>query len=111
MNADDRFDYRQIDDVSHSRIRLSAVSVLARCEEAEFTYIRDEVGTTDGNLTTHRKKPEEAGYIAVDKRFVERKPATLYRLTVGGRAALVAYARHLADIIETKSDETDTDRC
>jgi DNA-binding MarR family transcriptional regulator len=105
MSANDRFDYRQIDDILHSRIRLAVVSVLARCEEAEFTYIRDTVGATDGNLTTHCKKLEESGYISVDKRFVERKPATFYRLTQQGRDALVQYARHLADLIQTEGEK------
>jgi hypothetical protein len=99
------FDYHQLDEILSSRIRLSVVSVLARCEEAEFTWVRDAVGATDGNLTTHCRKLEEAGYIIVDKRFVEKKPATLYRLTDRGRAALVEYARRLAEMIRVEGEK------
>jgi DNA-binding MarR family transcriptional regulator len=99
------FDYRAIDDILHSRIRLAVVSVLARCEEAEFTWVRDTVGATDGNLTTHCRKLEDAGYIAIDKRFVDRKPATFFRLTDTGRAALLEYARRLASFIQMEGNE------
>lgn len=105
MGKTERFDYHQIDELLHSRIRLAVVSVLARCDEAEFTWIRDTVGTTDGNLTTHYRKLEEAGYITVDKRFIDRKPATFLRLTDAGRMALIAYARHLADLISLEGEK------
>jgi len=99
------FDYRALDDILHSRIRLSVVSVLARCEEAEFTWVRDAVGATDGNLTTHCRKLEEAGYIVINKRFVDRKPATFFRLTNTGRTALLEYARQLATYIKFEGNE------
>jgi DNA-binding MarR family transcriptional regulator len=100
------YDYHDIDEILHSRIRLSVVSVLARCEEAEFTYVRKAVGATDGNLTTHCKKLEEAGYITVDKRFVERKPATFFALTEKGKQALVQYAKKLAEMIQAGGSAT-----
>lgn len=100
------FDYRQIDDILHSRIRLAVVSALARCEEAEFTWLREAVGTTDGNLTTHCRKLEEAGYLLVDKRFVDRKPVTFYSLTDSGRDALLSYARTLTGLLEQKKQDT-----
>lgn len=102
MNENEVYDYHDIDEILHSRIRLSVVSVLARCEEAEFTWVRDAIGATDGNLTTHCRKLEEAGYVSVTKRFVERKPATFYALTPKGREALVLYAKKLAALIETE---------
>lgn len=106
MNRDQPFDYRLLDDLLSSRIRLSVVSVLARCEEAEFTWVRDEIGATDGNLTTHCRKLEEAGYIKVDKRFIDRKPVTFFSLTDRGRTALLEYARRLADMIQIKGEST-----
>ncbi len=97
------FDYRQIDDVLHSRIRLAVVSLLARCEEAEFTWLREAVGATDGNLTTHCRKLEDAGYILISKRFVDRKPVTFYSLTPAGREALLSYARTLTGLLDQKN--------
>jgi DNA-binding MarR family transcriptional regulator len=94
------FDYHQIDELLHSRIRIAVVSVLARCHEAEFTYIRDAIGTTDGNLNTHCQKLEAAGYITIDKRFVGKKPATFFSLTGKGRKALVAYTHNLVSLIQ-----------
>lgn len=93
------YDYREIDELLHSRIRLSIVSVLAQCKEAEFTWVREKVDTTDGNLTSHARKLEEGGYIHVDKRFVNRKPVTLYRLSDKGREALLEYAKKLANLV------------
>ena len=99
------FDYRQIDDVLHSRIRLAVVSVLSRCEKAEFTWLREAVGATDGNLTTHCRKLEEAGYLSVEKKFVDRKPVTFYSLTDAGRDALVSYANTLTGLLDQKKPE------
>ena len=104
MSGADQWDYHDIDEILHSRIRLSVVSVLARCEEAEFTYVRDAVGATDGNLTTHCKKLEEAEYITVNKRFVGRKPATFFSLTGKGKTALMKYAKKLTDMIDNKGE-------
>ena len=57
------FDYHQIDDVLHSRIRTAIMAVLASVDEAEFTFIRDKIDATDGNLSVHMKKLEENKYI------------------------------------------------
>jgi DNA-binding PadR family transcriptional regulator len=64
------------------------MAVLATLERAEFTYLREHVKTTDGNLATHLRKLEEAGYLRVAKRFEARKPVTDYALTARGRRAL-----------------------
>lgn len=89
------FDYQQLDDVIHSRIRLAAMSILASVEDAEFTYLRDRTGATDGNLGAHMRKLEEAGYVKSDKRFVDRKPVTRYSLTRIGREAFARYVDRL----------------
>ena len=93
------FDYRQLDDVIHSRIRLAVVSVLVSVEEAEFTFLRERVHATDGNLSIHLRKLEEAGYIEVKKGFVGRKPQSTYRLTEAGRKAFEAYVAALEKLI------------
>ena len=85
------FDYQQLDDVIHSRIRLAVMAILAAVDDAEFTYLRDQTGATDGNLGAHLRKLEEAGYVTVDKSFVDRKPVSRYGLTSKGRRAFREY--------------------
>jgi DNA-binding MarR family transcriptional regulator len=93
------FDHTRIDDLIHSRIRLAVIAVLASVETAEFTFLRDKVNATDGNLGSHLRKLEEAGYVAVSKRFAERKPVTDYALTAAGRAAFREYLRRLEALV------------
>lgn len=81
------FDAGAIDEIIHGRLRLGVVAYLASVQSAVFPELRDAVGATDGNLSTHLKKLEEAGYVAVYKRFAGRKPQTNLRLTAAGRAA------------------------
>lgn len=95
-----RYDHRQLDRLVHSRIRLAVLSILAAVDDAEFTYLRDQVNTTDGNLSTHMKKLEDAGYVEPDKSFVDRKPVTRYRLTGDGREALRTYVDRLETMLE-----------
>jgi DNA-binding MarR family transcriptional regulator len=93
------FDYQRLDEVIHSRIRLAAMSILAGVESAEFTYLRDRTGATDGNLGAHMRKLEEAGYVAVEKTFEARKPVTRYALTGAGRRAFAAYVERLGEML------------
>lgn len=93
------FNYQQLDDLIHSRIRLAIMSVLISVSEAEFTFLRDKVQATDGNLSVHLKKLEEAGYIDVKKQFVAKKPMTTYSLTSKGRDAFKAYIDQLEKMI------------
>src|SRR5438105_752635 len=94
------FDYQQIDDIIHSRIRLAIISVLMSVSEAEFIFLREKVGATDGNLSVHLKKLEEAKYISVKKSFSDRKPITHYKLTATGRKAFEVYIDHLEKLIK-----------
>ena len=94
------FDYQQLDDIIHSRIRLAVMSVLISVDEAEFTFLRDKVNATDGNLSTHLKKLEDAGYIAVNKSFIDRKPSSRYLLTQKGRKAFEIYIEKLEKMIK-----------
>jgi DNA-binding transcriptional ArsR family regulator len=95
------FDYTQLDDVIHSRIRLAIMAVLVGVEEAEFTFLKDKVGATDGNLSVHLRKLEEAHYVAARKEFVNKKPLSTYRLTAKGRKAFELYVERLEHLIKT----------
>jgi DNA-binding MarR family transcriptional regulator len=94
------FDYQQLDEIIHSRIRLAVIAVLVSVESAQFTYLKEKVGATDGNLSVHLKKLEEARYVAVEKRFVDRKPLSTYRLTSKGRTAFELYVERLGEMIK-----------
>ena len=94
------YDHRQLDRLVHSRIRLAVLSILASVEDARFTYLRDQVNTTDGNLSTHLRKLEEAGYVEVEKSFRDRKPVTRYRMTGEGRAAFREYVESLGQMVD-----------
>jgi DNA-binding MarR family transcriptional regulator len=98
----DNFDYQKIDDVIHSRIRTAIMAVLIAVEEAEFTFIRDKINATDGNLSVHLKKLEDNKYITVTKKFIDRKPHSLYKITDIGRKAFEDYIKNLENIIKNK---------
>lgn len=94
------YDYQQIDDVIHSRIRTTVMAVLVSVEEAEFNYLKEKVNATDGNLSVHLKKLEEAGYVSVKKIFIERKPVSKYKITSKGYKAFENYIKKLENIIK-----------
>lgn len=85
------FDIGKIDDVIHGRMRLGIVAYLVDAEVADFTELKAALGATQGNLSVHLKKLEDAGYIAIEKKFQNRKPLTRARLTPAGRKAFAAY--------------------
>ncbi|MEX1050064.1 MAG: transcriptional regulator [Gemmatimonadales bacterium] len=89
-----------LDRLIHERIRLGIVSALAAADEnITFGELKDILGTSDGNLSVHARKLEEAGYIRVTKGFEDRKPRTEYRLTPKGRKALEGYLAQMEDIL------------
>ncbi len=88
-----------LDPLLHERGRLAIVSVLAAVPSLSFTELRDQVEMTDGNLSIHLQKLEERGYVAIDKRFVGRRPQTSVKLTRAGRAAFTRYLDHLEAIV------------
>src|SRR3954470_16385262 len=94
------FDYQQLDDIIHSRIRLAIMSVLVSVDDAEFTFLREKVQATDGNLSMHLKKLEDAEDLTVTKQFVGKKPMSTYKLTQKGRAAFEAYIDRLEQMIK-----------
>jgi DNA-binding MarR family transcriptional regulator len=81
------FDHDTIDEIIHGRIRLGAVAYLAAVDSALFSELRDKVGATDGNLSAHLRKLEDAGYVKAEKYFAGRKPQTRLSLTAAGRKA------------------------
>jgi DNA-binding HxlR family transcriptional regulator len=85
--------------VVHGKLRLALLTLLTGVGEAEFTWLREKTGATDGNLGAQLLKLEEAGYVAVEKKFVERKPQSLYRMTDSGRAALSEYVQALRQLL------------
>jgi DNA-binding HxlR family transcriptional regulator len=92
-------DLPELDPIIHGKLRLAILSLLSSVEDAEFTWLRDRTGSTDGNLGAHLLKLEEAGYIGVEKKFILRKPITLYRMTETGRSALAGYVRALRTLL------------
>jgi DNA-binding transcriptional ArsR family regulator len=96
------FDHAAIDEILHSRVRLAIVAFLAGAGIAEFAAVKNATKTTDGNASVHLRKLEDAGYVTADKRFVARKPQTLYRLTEIGRQALRAYVAHLETLLANR---------
>ena len=96
----DGFDIAQVDEVIHGRVRLGVMAYLTSAGAAEFSALRQRLGLTDGNLSVHLRKLEEAGYVAIEKRFVGRKPNTRLSLTPEGRAAFAAYLDAIGRLVE-----------
>jgi len=94
----------ELNPVIHGKLRLALLSLLSAVEEAEFTWLRAKTGATDGNLGAQLLKLEEAGYVAVEKKFVLRKPQTLYRMTQAGRQALTDYVQALKRLLGSAID-------
>jgi DNA-binding HxlR family transcriptional regulator len=99
--ADD-FDIGRIDEVIHGRIRLGIMAYLSGAETADFNTLKAKLQTTDGNLSVHLRKLEDAGFVAVTKSFSGRKPLTEARLTEAGRSAFVAYLDAMAGLMPAR---------
>jgi DNA-binding MarR family transcriptional regulator len=93
------YDYRTIDDVIHSRVRLAIMSYLASAHSAEFTELKKVLKVSDGNLSTHLKKLEDHDYVKTEKGFVGRKPQTMVEITEGGSKAFKAYVDGIAAML------------
>jgi len=90
-----------LDRLIHERLRLGIVSALAVNESLTFNDLKELLKTTDGNLSVHARKLEEAEYITCNKFFDGRTPKTEYRLTTAGRRALERYLDHMEALIQT----------
>lgn len=91
----------ELDRLIHERLRLGIVSALAGNESLTFSELKEILQTTDGNLSVHARKLEDAGYLTCDKFFDGRTPKTSFRLTDNGRRALGRYLDHMESIIRT----------
>jgi len=91
----------RLDALIHQRTRLAILSALATHDGMAFTDLKAVTGATDGNLSVHARKLEEAGYVRCTKRFRDRTPLTEYALTADGRRALAGYLDHMESIIQT----------
>lgn len=90
----------QLDRVIHEKGRLAIMSMLAASPELSFTELKDTLNMTDGNLTTHIRTLQEAGYLSVTKSFKNRRPLTTCALTTGGRTAFSNYISLLEQIVQ-----------
>jgi len=93
------FDINEIDDVIHGRVRLGIMAYLSSAGMADFGDLKARLKTTDGNLSVHLRKLEEAGFVEITKRFLGRKPLTEAQLTDAGRTAFMAYLDTLSALI------------
>lgn len=91
---------RTLDRIIHERLRLAIVSALSVNPSLTFRELKKILATTDGNLSVHSRKLEDAGYVACEKKFEGRLPRTEYRLTDKGRAALEEYLTHMEALIK-----------
>lgn len=88
------------DQLIHGRVRLGIVSALAVEESLSFNELKERLDTSDGNLSVHARRLEDAGYLEITKSFQGRTPRTDYRLTAAGRKALERYLDHMEALIE-----------
>ena len=89
-----------LDRLIHERLRLGIISALAANDKLTFSELKNLMNTTDGNLSVHARKLEEAGYISCSKYFEGRLPKTEYKLTAAGRSALENYLSHMESLIK-----------
>jgi DNA-binding transcriptional ArsR family regulator len=89
----------ELDKIIHERMRLGIISALAANETLSFTELKNLLNTTDGNISVHSRKLEEAGYLTCEKSFKGRVPLTEYRITNDGREALNHYLNHMEALI------------
>jgi len=91
--------YKDLDPLLHSQLRLAVMSLLMAVESAEFTYLQEKTGATAGNLSIQITKLKDAGYIEVTKKFSSNYPQTLCRITPLGRQKFAEYVKALKDYL------------
>lgn len=94
------FDVEGIDEVIHGRIRLGIVAYLASAEVADFNELRGKLKATQGNLSMHLTKLEEAGYVKIEKSFRAKRPLTRVTLTTTGRRAFAEYLEAIKKLLD-----------
>ena len=88
-----------LDKIIHERMRLGIISALSANKKLSFTELKTLLNTTDGNISVHARKLEDAGYLVCEKSFIGRKPLTEYKITKNGRLALEKYLNHMEALI------------
>jgi DNA-binding MarR family transcriptional regulator len=90
----------ELDKVIHERMRLGIISALAANQKLSFSDLKSLLNTTDGNVSVHARKLEDAGYVTMKKSFSGRTPLTEYTITAAGRKALEQYLNHMEALIK-----------
>ncbi len=91
----------RLDPIIHERVRLAIISALAVNQELSFNDLKKLLEITDGNLSVHARKLEDAGYVRCTKSFVGRQPRTEFKLTAAGRRALESYLEQMESVIRS----------
>jgi DNA-binding MarR family transcriptional regulator len=95
-------EFKDLDPILHSQLRLAVTSLLISVKEAEFTYIREKTNATAGNLSVQINKLKEAGYIEVIKQFKDNYPQTICKITEKGKSAFEEYVKNLQSYLGIK---------
>lgn len=95
-------EFKELDPILHSQLRLAIISLLISVKEAEFTFIRDKTNATAGNLSVQINKLKEAGYIEVIKQFKDNYPQTVCKITPEGVKAFEVYVKNLQSYLSAK---------
>jgi DNA-binding transcriptional ArsR family regulator len=95
-------EFKDLDPILHSQLRLAVVSLLVSVKEAEFTFLKEKTNSTAGNLSVQLQKLREVGYIDITKQFKDNYPQTLCRITKKGIKAFEDYVKNLRDYLDIK---------
>jgi DNA-binding transcriptional ArsR family regulator len=95
-------EFKDLDPILHSQLRLAVVSLLVSVKEAEFTFLKEKTSSTAGNLSVQLQKLREVGYIDITKQFKDNYPQTLCRITKKGIKAFEDYVKNLRDYLDIK---------
>ncbi|KXV57243.1 transcriptional regulator [Acetobacter senegalensis] len=98
------FNIHEVDETIHGRVRLGIMTFLAATGTADFTTLKTHLQVSDGNLSTHLRKLEEAGYVLQNKSFAGRRPLTQLSLTKQGRSAYIAYLDTMSRLVASSGD-------
>lgn len=99
------FDLKRTDSLLHAPARLALMAMLSGGDGIDFVHFREDLGLTDGNLASHLRKLEQAGYVKCSKRFLGRRPRTTYTIRAKGRNALARHIDQLEQIVATSRGE------
>jgi DNA-binding MarR family transcriptional regulator len=97
--------FKNLNELFQAKARLGIMTVLTSMGDSDFSSLKSQLGLTDGNLSSHLRVLEDAGYIEVEKKFVKRKPKTICRITSSGREAFLGYLKQLEIIIRMTRQE------